>query len=85
MNEVIKNLIEQAKAEGAEIHVVQMGNEHKCRCTGEPEPKNDFFAEAKKEAAEVAQLNKILYEAHVCAGFTSEEALALTVATITCK
>ena len=81
MNEVVKSLIEKVKAEGAEVHVIQMGNEHKCKCTGE----SDAFAEVKKEAAEVAQLNKILYEAHVCAGFTSEEALALTVATITCE
>lgn len=34
------------------------------------------------EAAEIAHLNRILYEAHIKEGFTSEEALALTVATI---
>lgn len=74
MKDFIKHLIEQAKAEGAEVHVVQMGTEPK-----EIE-KPDFFASAKKEAAEIARLNKILYEAHIEAGFTSEEALALVVA-----
>lgn len=79
MDEFMKMLLEKAIKEG-KVHVVQMGEEPKCKCTGESEPKNDFFASAKKEAAEIAQLNRILYEAHIEAGFTSEEALALVVA-----
>ena len=36
----------------------------------------------KKEAQELAHANKILYDAHIKEGFTSEEALALVVATL---
>ena len=83
MKKFLKDLIETAKAEGAEIHVVRMNADELC---DEVEPKKDaepdFVAEVKKEAAEIAHLNRILYEAHLKAGFTNEEALALTVATI---
>jgi hypothetical protein len=80
MQNLLKDIFEKAKEEGVEIHVIHMGEEPK----GEAKPK-DELAEAKKEAEHIAELNKILYEAHICAGFTGEEALALTVATITCK
>lgn len=73
MNEFMKMLLEKAVKEG-KVHVVQIGDEPK------KDVESDFIAEAKKEAAEIAQLNKILYEAHIEAGFTSEEALALVVA-----
>ena len=36
----------------------------------------------EKEAQELAHANKILYDAHIKEGFTSEEALALVVATL---
>ena len=44
------------------------------------ECKPDFKVEAHQEAAEIAELNKILFDAHVAAGFTAEQALALVVA-----
>ena len=73
MDEFMKILLEKAVKDG-KVHVVQIGDEPK------KDAKSDFLAEAKKEAAEIAQLNRILYEAHIEAGFTSEEALALVVA-----
>ena len=73
MDGFIKMLLEKAVKEG-KVHVVQVDNEPK------KDAKPDFIAEAKKEADEIAQLNRILYEAHIKAGFTSEEALALVVA-----
>lgn len=73
MDEFMKMLLEKVVKEG-KVHVVQIGDEPK------KDAKSDFFAEVKKEAAELAQLNRILYEAHIEAGFTSEEALALVVA-----
>lgn len=77
MDGFIKRLLEKAEAEGR-VHVVEIKSDE-----SKDEPKKvDLFAEAKKEAEEIAELNKILYEAHICAGFTSAEALALTVATI---
>lgn len=74
MDELLK-MIAEAVEEG-NVHVVQIGD--KPKKNDEP----DIFAEAKKEAAELAKVNRILYEAHVHAGFTSEEAIALTVATV---
>ena len=73
MDGFMKMLLEKAAKEG-KVHVVQIGDEPN------KDAKPDFIAEAKKEAAEIAQLNRILYEAHIEAGFTSEEALALVVA-----
>ena len=75
MEELVKILVEAV--EKGRVHVVQVNDESKT----DDEP--DSMAKAKKEAAEIAELNKILYEAHIYAGFTSEEALALTVAAIT--
>lgn len=82
MKKFLENLIEKAKAEGAEVHVIHVNAEEPHgEPQGEPEPK-DEFADAKEEAQEIAELNKILYEAHIKAGFTSEEALALVTAMI---
>ena len=75
MDKLLKDLLEKAAKEG-KVHVIQMNEE--------PDD-TDIYAEAKQEAEHIAELNKILYEAHICAGFTGAEALALTVATITCK
>ena len=72
MDEFMK-MFEKVVKEG-KVRVVQIGDEPK------KDAKSSFMAEAKKEAAEIAQLNRILYEAHIEAGFTSEEALALVVA-----
>ena len=71
IDEIMAMLGESAK--DAEIHVVHMKNdEHK------KEESADIYAEKKKEAAELAQLNKILYDAHIAAGFAKNEAFALT-------
>ena len=75
MDEFLKMLMEAAK-EG-KVQVVHVGTE---------EPKTeepvDIYAEAKKEAAEIAKLNKILFDAHVAAGFDEMDALELTCAVI---
>ena len=43
---------------------------------------NDIYAEAKQEAEHIAKLNKILFDAHVAAGFDEMDALELTCAVI---
>jgi len=63
----LKMLFEATKHGNVEIHAMNKECE---------EPDN---AELRK----IAQLNKKLYEAHIQEGFTSTEALALTVAVIT--
>ena len=46
-------------------------------------------AESEKIISETAEryfaVNKILFDAHVAVGFTSEEAFAMTLATLDCK
>ena len=84
MDKFLKDILEKAKAEGAEVHVVHMNAsepkcEEPCECEGCCE---DEYAEAKKYAAEIATLNKILYEAHIEAGFSNKDALRLTLAVI---
>lgn len=72
MDEFMKMLAMAVK--DGKVHVVHIGDEPK------KDVKHDIFAKAEKEAAEIAKMNRILYEAHIEAGFTSEEALALVVA-----
>lgn len=76
----IKKLIEKAIKEG-KVHVVEITDEPESEWEVEVDP----LAEVKEEISEIAQMNRIIYEAHINAGFTSEEALALTIATITNK
>lgn len=78
MSDFIKRMLEQAEKEGAEIHVVHVNADEP---HGESEPKDEYDV-VKEEATYLAETNRILYEAHICAGFTGAEALALTVATI---
>ena len=59
--------------------VIHVGDESEAKSI------EDTFAGAKKEAAEIAKLNRILYEAHLEAGFDEIDALDLTVAVITSK
>lgn len=84
MDDLMNELVKRFQAKGIEVRVTNLGEEPKCKCTCEAEPK-DEFAEAKKEAAHIAEMNRILYEAHIEAGFTKNEALALTRTTITCN
>ena len=74
MDELMKMLIETAMKE-------KVRHQTEPKKTAEPK-KTDLIAEAKQEAMKMAQLNRILYEAHINAGFTKEEALALTIAQI---
>ena len=67
MPEWLKELLEKAEVKG-KVHVVEI----------KPDEPKDKFAEIKEEAKKIAQTNKILYEAHIDAGFTKNEALALT-------
>lgn len=67
MDELLKMLIEAAEKEG-KVHVIK-----------KTVNKDNSI---EKEAQELAHANKILYDAHIKEGFTSEEALALVVATL---
>ena len=67
MDELLKMLLEAAEKEG-KVHVVK-----------KTVNKEDSI---EKEPQELAHTNKILYDAHIKEGFTSEEALALVVATL---
>lgn len=73
MEELLKML--EAMAHDDKVHV----EVHKMN-------RNDFKKQESKhdedEMAKIAHLNRMLYEAHIKEGFTSEEALALTVAVI---
>ncbi len=67
MDELLKMLIEAAEKEG-KVHVIK-----------KTVNKDNSI---EKDAQELAHTNKILYDAHIKEGFTSEEALALVVATL---
>ena len=67
MDELLKMLLEAAEKEG-KVHVVK-----------KTVNKEDSII---KDAQELAHANKVLYDAHIKEGFTSEEALALVVATL---
>lgn len=86
MKKILEKLIKDAKAEGAEVHVIHVNANELCD-GAEPKKESevDPLAEIKNDFAEIAKMNRILYEMHINAGFTKEEALALTVATITNK
>ena len=71
MDELLKMLIEAAEKEG-KVHVIK-------KTVNKAVNKDDSI---EKEAQELAHANKILYDAHIKEGFTSEEALALVVATL---
>lgn len=71
--EFIEKLLKMAADIDAEIHVI--------KCDGEPEPV-DEDAEAKKEFAEIAKMNRLLYQAHLDAGFDECDAMGLTLAMI---
>lgn len=80
MDGFIKMLLEQAVKDGKVqvIHVGEKPDEKNC----EPEKEIDIFAEAKKEAQEIATLNRILVDAHIAAGFDEMDAIELTCAII---
>ena len=42
----------------------------------------DIYAETKKDALHIAKINKILFDAHIEAGFVEYDAFALTTAMI---
>lgn len=71
MDELLKMLIEAAEKEGKEHVIKKTVNKD-----------NSIEKEAQELAQELAHANKILYDAHIKEGFTSEEALALVVATL---
>lgn len=76
MEKFLKDLLEKAVKEG-KVQVIQVKEG-----SDEPEKEVDIFAEAKQEAEHIATINKILFDAHVAAGFDECDALELTVAVI---
>ena len=77
MEKFVKELIEKAQANGAKVEVIRMG---------EDEPKtDDTCEELQEEAKELAKLNKMIFDAHIDAGFNKVEALKLTIAVINTK
>ena len=48
----------------------------------EKEIDDDVYVEAKKEAQHIAKINKILFDAHIEAGFNEDAAFELTAAMI---
>lgn len=75
--DLMKLLQEAAEQKAIHVAVVELDE-------SEPKEDSDPYAGAKEAAEEIAILNQIMYQAHINAGFTKEEALALTVATIEC-
>ena len=65
MEKFLKDLLEQATKDG-KVHVIKV--EHGEDVQGVPEP-DDIYAEVKQEAEHIAKVNKILFDAHVAAGF----------------
>ena len=45
----------------------------------------DPYADVREEAEHIAKVNKILYDAHVDAGFDALDALEMTISVIRCK
>lgn len=78
MEKFLKELLEQATKDG-KVHVIKV--EHGEDVQGVPEP-DDIYAEVKQEAEHIAKVNKILFDAHVAAGFDEVNALELTLAVI---
>lgn len=72
MKKFLESLLEKAKEEGAEVHVIHMNADE-----AEPKEDSDPWVEKEKEAAEIAKKNQILYNAHIDAGFTSEETIEI--------
>lgn len=75
MDEFMK-MLAKAMEEG-NVKVVHVGKE-----APKAEEPVDIYAEAKKEAEEIAALNKILFDAHVAAGFDESDAMELTIAVL---
>lgn len=74
MNPFIKELIEKAQANGAKVEVIHVNSD---------EPKDDTCEEEMKSVfAEFAKTNKMIFDAHIEAGFNKVEALKLTLAVI---
>nr|DAZ41847.1 MAG TPA: hypothetical protein [Caudoviricetes sp.] len=85
MDEFLKMLIEVAKESGADVHVHKFErkgsdnerteqNEHR-KCGGHcPD------ADMVKDAENVAMMNKVLFDAHIRAGFTEEQAIQIVAA-----
>ena len=77
MDSFVKDLIEKAKANGARVEVIHVNSD-------ESKPQDVACEELKNNFAEIAKLNKMLFDAHIQAGFSKIEALKLTVAVISC-
>ena len=81
MDSFVKDLIERAKANGAKVEIIHVNSDEQ---NGEPEPQDVACEELKNNFDEIAKLNKMLFDAHIQAGFSKIEALKLTVAVISC-
>ena len=78
MDEILKMIFKDAEKHGMKVHVIKEDDSEK-EMNRKPV---DEYKEAIDEAAKIAKLNRILYEAHIKYGFTSEQALAMTIATL---
>lgn len=77
MEELLKMLEALTKDGNVKVEVHKMDKEDFKKVFEKTEESKDA-----DEMAEIAHLNRMLYEAHIKEGFTSEEAFALTVAVI---
>ena len=87
MDKLIKDLLQKANAEGR-LHVIEINRDDEPKCEGSCECGECYaesYEDVKAEAAEIAALNKILYDAHIDAGFTPKDAIRFAIAVIGCK
>lgn len=88
MDEFLKMLIEAAKESGADVHVYKFerkGSDNErteqiehCKCGGHWY--SGLYADMVKNAENVAMMNKVLFDAHIRAGFTEEQAIQIVAA-----
>lgn len=83
----IKAMEKIAEQGNVEVHVVNMGakpdsesTEPKSESKGCVDPKAETEKMLIQDAAEIAHLNKVLYDEHIKAGFSPEQAILIVAA-----